>query len=129
ASLQTFRKRMVSQVLRSYTMTLETSDELQIRSHLAQQQSPDDYVSPSALAAQPLAGCGVLNWRDKKVSMICYRTGKPLVPGQKSDLFLFVVERSSVSDAPAVAVAPQFAQVKRLATASWSTGNKTYVLA
>jgi len=65
--------------------------------------------------------CGPATWVDVD--------GKPLVPGQKSDLFLFVVERSSVSDAPAVAAAPQFTQVKRLATASWSTGNKTYVLA
>lgn len=127
-NLATFRNRMGGQVLRNYAMTLETDDLNRVRDHLAQRQSPADFVLPEPLGQTALAGCGVLRWRDKPVSMICFLTGRPLAPGEKSDLFLFVVDRGSLPDAPANG-APQFAQVGRLATASWSAGDRTYVLA
>ena len=125
----TYRSRMVGQVLRVYAMTLETNDLNQIRSHLAQQQAPTDFVLPAKLAQTALAGCGVLSWQDKRVSMICFLTGKPLPPGGKSDLFLFVVDRSSLPDAP-TGSAPEFnADRKQMVTATWSSGDKTYILA
>lgn len=127
-SFATYRHRMVSSVLRSYTMTLETNDMDQIRAHLAERQAPTNYVLPPALERSATAGCGVLSWQDKRVSMVCFRTGKPLGPGEKSDLFLFVVDRNALPDAPTTNV-PVIAQVNKLVTASWSVGDKTYVLA
>jgi uncharacterized membrane protein YbaN (DUF454 family) len=123
-----YRSRMVKAVLRNYAMTLETNDLNQIRAHLAQRQAPMDYVLPGALERTATAGCGVLSWQDKRVAMICFRTGKPLGPGQKSDLFLFVVDRNALPDAPAGGT-PEITRVNKLVTASWSVGDKTYVLA
>lgn len=127
ASFQGFRKLMVSEVLRNYGMTLESGSESEIKKHLAGKQSPSDYKTPAALATQPLVGCNVIGWRNKNASMICFRTGKPLPAGKKSDLFLFVVDRNLVKGAPQSS--PLFATVKNLATASWSDGDKTYLLA
>jgi uncharacterized membrane protein YbaN (DUF454 family) len=124
----TFRDRMEGEALRNYPMTLETNDLTQIRADLARQQAPADFVLPEKLAQTPLAGCGVLKWRDRQVSMICFLTGKPLPPGDKSDLFLFVVDRGSLPDAPDTST-PQIHPGIKLITATWTIGNKTYVLA
>ena len=72
-------------------------------------------------------GCAILTWQGRPVSMICFNSGK--TPGSTNpDLFLFVIDRAATPDAPQVAI-PQVATVKHLATASWSAGDKTYVLA
>jgi uncharacterized membrane protein YbaN (DUF454 family) len=127
ASFQGFRILVVREVQRNYGMSLESSSDAEIKKHLASRQSPSDYKMPAALANKPLVGCNVIGWRHANASMICFRTGKPLPAGKKSDLFLFVVDRHSVNGAPELS--PQFAQVKNLATASWSDGDKTYLLA
>ncbi len=127
-NIATFRSRLEGQVLRNYPMTLETNDLSQIRTHLARKQAPTDFVLPEKLAKTALAGCGVLKWQDKPVSMICFLTGKPLPPGTKSDLFLFVVDRSALPDAPATNT-PEINPGQKLITATWTVGNKTYVLA
>jgi len=123
-----YRSRMVKAVLRNYAMTLETSDPNQVRAHLSQNDAPADYVLPAALEKTATVGCGVLSWQDKRVAMVCFLTGKPLAAGQKSDLFLFVVDRNAVPDAPESAV-PEIRRVSKLVTASWSSGRKAYVLA
>lgn len=128
ADLATFCSRMGRAVLRQYTMTLETNDPNQIRAHLAQNHAPADYTLTKALDRTELTGCGVLGWQGKPVSMICFHSGKPLPPGEKTDIFLFVVDRDTVGDAPTGA-GPQFAKVNRLVTASWTQGRKLYVLA
>ncbi len=124
----TFRARMEGQALRVYSMTLETNNLDQIRAELGRQSAPADFVLPGKLAETPLAGCGVLKWQNKPVSMICFLTGQPLPPGSKSDLFLFVVERSALPDAPATPT-PEIKPGTKLITATWSAGDKIYVLA
>jgi hypothetical protein len=124
----TFRSRMEGWLLRNYTMTLETNNLEGIRADLARQEAPADFVLSGKLSETPLAGCGVLRWQDKRVSMICFLTGKPLPTGGKSDLFLFVVDRSSLPDAPATS-SPQINPGTKLITATWTIGDKTYVLA
>lgn len=126
--LATFRNRMVGAVLRQYTMSLETNDLGQIRDHLAQRQSPADYVLPGPLKKIASTGCGVLSWQDRRVSMICFHSGKPLPPGEQTDIFLFVVDRSALPDTTA-GYTPQIAKVKTLVTASWTQGENVYVLA
>jgi len=128
ANLATFRSRMISTVRRQYTMTLETNDLNQIRTHLAQNDSPADYVLTKMLDKTPVTGCGVLGWQGKPVSMVCFHSGKPLPPGEKTDIFLFVVDRNTLSDAPSD-LAPQIAYVNKLVTASWTQGQRVYVLA
>lgn len=126
--LDTFRGRMIGAVLRDYRMSLETGDAQQIRTHLAQNLAPADYHVPRGLAVTELTGCGVLSWADRRVSMVCFRSGRPMAPGTKADLFLFVVSRDSVPNSPA-GHPPEIRRVRTLVTASWSEGDKLYILA
>ncbi len=122
-----FRSRMAGVALRGYTMDLITNNPAEIRSYLARNQAPSDYVLPASLQPVEMVGCAVQSWQGAKVSMICFRTGKPLPPGQQSDLWLFVVDRASVKSSPQTDL-PQLAAVNRLVTAAWSRDGKLYLL-
>ena len=126
-TLAIYQNRMVGIALRGYAMDLATNSPEQIRAHLASNQAPADFVLPAALQKVALTGCAVEGWQDVKVSMICFHTDKPLAPGGQSDLWLFVVDRASVKDAPA-GNSPQFAKINRLITATWTQGDKLYLL-
>jgi hypothetical protein len=67
-------------------------------------------------------GAGVIEWRGRKVSLICMEAG------EDEDLFLFVVPRSVLPDAPNLE-SPQFARLAGMMTAAWSAGDKVYLLA
>ncbi|HTY87163.1 MAG TPA: hypothetical protein VMB80_06835 [Candidatus Acidoferrum sp.] len=124
----TWRNRMASWALRGpYRMDLETNNQAAIRTFLAQKLAPADYALPAPLEQTAVTGCAIQDWHGVKVAMICYRTGKPLPPGQQSDLWLFVMDRAAVKNAP-VAGARQFAQISRLGTMTWTAGDKLYVL-
>jgi len=122
-----YRSRMVSGALRGYSMDLVTNNPAAIRSYLAQKKAPADYVLPASLKQVEVAGCAVQRWHGTKVAMICFRTGKPLPPGQQSDMWLFVVDRTSVKELPDVALA-KVAPVNRLITAAWTQDGKLYLL-
>ena len=121
-SFAAYRNRMVRTVDRAYGMDLETNDIAQIRAYLAQHQSPD-YVLPKNLEQSQTVGCGALSWQGKPVSMVCFRTGKPLSPGAKSDLFLFVIDQKDVLSPPE-AGDPVFANVSTMFTATWKADGK-----
>lgn len=127
-SFSAYRRLMVRTALRTYTMDLETNDLTQIRAHLARANALADYVLPPALEKVEGTGCVALTWHGQRVSMLCFRSGRPLSPGEKSDLYFFVIDRASVARAP-TAAPPRFAKVNKLMTASWSQGGKVYVLA
>ena len=124
-----FRQRMIS-TTRPGTyppMLIETNDVREIRACLAQNQGPADFVLPRALEAATSTGGAVLRWQSQPVSMICFRTGRPLKPGEKSDLFLFVIDRSAMTDAPG-AGSPRFTTTNQITAASWVEGDKFYLL-
>jgi hypothetical protein len=127
-SFASYRNRMVSTALRGYGMQLETSDLKSIRDFLNQRGAPADFVPPTGLAQATGTGCLTVAWQASRVSMICFKTGRPLPPGQSSDLWFFVVDHAVVPDAPATDT-PQLARVREVATASWTRAGKTYVLA
>ena len=106
-------------------MDLTTNDPAQIRAYLTQNKAPSDYSLPAALQKAAFTGCAVEGWQNVRVSMICFRTGRPLPPNQSSDLWLFVVDRAALKDAPA---ALQVAVANRLLTATWTQGDKVYLL-
>ncbi len=120
-SLQTFRGRMVGAVLRQYTMDIATNDMAQVRSFLAARNAPADYALPDKLNRLPVSGGGILSWQGQKVSMVCLDSAK------QGTLFLFVVDRGSLSNGPSAA--REFQPVSKLATVSWTSGNRVYVLA
>ena len=119
-SFQTFRSRMVGNVLRQYSMTIVTNDMAPIRQHLAANNAPADYSLSQNLARLPVMGAGVLSWQDRRVSMVC------LDSGAQGTVFLFVVDGASVKNPPRQR---EFTQVNSLVTASWIEGGKAYVLA
>ena len=119
-SFQTFRARMVGNVLRQYSMTIVTNDMASIREHLATNNAPADYSLPQALSRLPVMGAGVLSWQDRRVSMVC------LDGGTHGTVFLFVVDGSSVKNPPQQR---EYAPENSLVTAGWTEGGKTYVLA
>jgi len=125
--LAIYRNRMVRVALTGYAMDLATNDMGQIRTYLAQRQAPSDYVLPAGLQTATVTGCAVETWLDRKVTMVCFRTGQPLAPGAQNDLWLFVVERSALKH-PLDPKAPELARVRRLATATWADGQRIYLL-
>jgi len=121
------RSRMVGVALRGYSMDLATNNPDQVRAFLAARSAPADYILPAPLEKTAMTGCAIQNWQKAKVSMICFRTGRPLPPGQSSDLWLFVIDRTAVKNAPP-ADSRQFARVNRLTTVTWTQGDKLYML-
>jgi len=129
-SFANFHSRMVSSVARQGLypkMDLETNDLAEIRKFLAKHQAPGDYVLPSGLQKTTGTGCAILEWQGKTVSMVCFNSGKNPA-ANASDLFLFVINHADVPKAPQ-AGKPSFAQANSLPTASWTYGDKTYILA
>jgi hypothetical protein len=112
---------MVSGVLRSYHMELETNDTAEVRDFMARSGNPADFEIPRGLAILELAGGGRLQWRGNPVSMICFSRG------EDDMVYLFVIRGSALSDAPADV--PTLTQVNKLATLSWSRGENVYLLA
>ena len=116
-----YRSRMVRSALRQYQMDIVTNDLAQVRHYLAQRGTPADYVVTNGLEKLSVTGGGCLDWRGHPVSMVCFDRG------DKQMLFLFVIARAAVKDAPATATVP--AKVNKLRTTAWSEGDKTYLLA
>jgi len=128
--LARYQHRMVRTALEGYAMDMLTNDPVAIRSNLKLRQAPADFTLTGPLQHTTLMGCAVTEWKDAKVAMVCFHTGKPGQPGaknEKSDLWLFVVDRNEVPGAPETAV-PKIAQVNRLITATWAEGGKLYFL-
>lgn len=124
-----YRSRMISGALRGYAMDLETNNPAAIRNYLARKNAPADYVLPAALQHLEMTGCAVQRWQGTKVAMLCFRTGRPMPPGQGSDLWLFIVDRSSVKESPDAGLAlAKLAPVHRLMTATWTEGGMLYLL-
>jgi len=129
-SFANFQSRMVKTVARQGLypkMDLETNDLAEISKFLAKHQAPGDYVLPSGLQKTTGTGCAILEWQGKTVSMVCFNSGKNPA-ANASDLFLFVINHADVPKAPQ-AGKPSFAQANSLPTASWTYGDKTYILA
>jgi len=115
-----------------YAMDEHSNDPKQIRSYFAGKNVIADYVIPANLEKNAqLVGCASFTWKLKNVSMICYSSGKPLDPGQQSDLWLFVTDSTTTPDSPTSA-SPRFDQITGkdgLIAASWTADGRTYVLA
>jgi hypothetical protein len=121
-TFQTYRKNMAKLVSGDYKMMLETNDLNVIRQFLAANHSVADYVLTAEMEKLPAEGCALINWHGQRVSLVC------LDRGQDEDLFLFIADRSMVPDPPPSQTA-QFARINNMTTASWTLGDKTYVLA
>jgi len=123
-----YRSRMTRVALQAYGMDLESHDLSGISTYLAAHHAPADYTLPNGVKKAEPVGCAVLKWQGQPVSMICFRSGQPLGAGEKTDLWLFIIDQSSMRNGP-VNGNPVIAPIKRLTTATWNVGGKTYILA
>jgi hypothetical protein len=112
---------MVSSTQREYPMQLKTNDLDYIRSYLATNRAPADFPIDSKLTQLPVTGAGRILWGTQSVSMVCFNRG------DNEMLFLFVINKSGLSDAPGNR--PELKKVSGLQTASWSRGTNVYLLA
>ncbi|HEY1787996.1 MAG TPA: hypothetical protein VGJ73_07570 [Verrucomicrobiae bacterium] len=125
-TLANYEGQMMGAARSGYYMTAMTNLD-QVHSWLAQNHALTDYALPMGLKSAAVTGCTVQGWKDAKVSMICFRQGKTLPPGQPGDLWLFVIDQSAVNGAPAT-TSPQLATVDGLITATWTQDGKLYLL-
>jgi hypothetical protein len=121
ADFSAYRDKMVSRVLREYTMDLETANADEIRKYIASNGGLAEFSLTGPLENTARKGCGLLSWHGRPVTMVCFEAGR-------RELFLFVTRGADLPGAPPEQQ-PEFAQVKKLMTASWTAGDKTYVLA
>ena len=126
-TLANYRSQMIYIATWGYGMSFTTNDLTQIRAYLAKNLAPADYTLPASLEKTAATGCAIENWGTAKVTMICFRTGKPLPPNEPGDLWLFVVDRAAVKGAP-TSTSPRFTQINRIITATWAQGDKLYLL-
>lgn len=102
-------------------LDMKSPDVAEVRRWLAQKDSHADLVLPPGLEGRPSLGCRVLDWRGHKVTLVCFELANRQVA------HLLVVDQSLFPDAPDDA--PLFSETAGVATASWSRGGKTYVVA
>jgi hypothetical protein len=126
-TLANYQGQMIGIASSAYRMDYSTNDLTQIRAYLAKNGAPAEYTVPAPLEKTATTGCAIESWGNARVSMICFRTGKALPPNQPGDLWLFVVDRTSVKNAPS-AGPPQLARIHQLMTATWTQGDKLYLL-
>jgi hypothetical protein len=127
-NLASLNGKIKNTILRDYlrSMDLYANDLGQIQQHLAE-KGRGNYQIPKALAETLPTGCGVFSWHGKPVAMVCFNSHR-VASAKDSDLFLFIVDRNELADAPDSS-SPMLKPDKHLSTASWSLGDKTYVLA
>ena len=96
-------------------------DDHQLKTWLATHRGHADFVLPSRLAAQGIAGCKVLAWQGHRVTLLCFKVG-----GRHSDVF--VVDAADLPGLRAGPV-PLYAEHNGLTTALWRQGDRIYYLA
>ena len=126
-TLAIFQRQMARIALGGYEMDLLTNAAAPVRAYLAQHHAPANLNLPPPLQQAALTGCAVRQWQGAAVSLVCFRTGRPLPAGKSSDLWLFVVDGAAITNAPTPA-ARQVARVNRLMTVTWMEGGKLYFL-
>ncbi len=118
-----YRAEMVALVSGDYKLDVESGDLKRLEEFFAARGWPADYAVPATLRDYPLEGGMAVTWRGEKVSVVCFGAEDD----EDKDLWLFVIEASALPDAPSTTV-PVLAPVAKLTTASWRSGDKTYLL-
>lgn len=103
-------------------VSYETKDLAQILQWVKDHGAAGALELPGALRGQGAQGCRIVDWNGHKVTMICF-----LLNG-KDHLDLFVLDSALFRDL-ALSQTPRFAQANGLMTATWTKGDKTYLLA
>jgi hypothetical protein len=116
-----YQQTIVSKAMRGYAMDWEINDMRQLRQHIAGGGAPSDYAVTEGLQKLKLTGGAVFRWRSNPVAMVCFDRGN------KQMVFLFVMQKAALKDPPPAS--PTEARVSDFTTASWTNGEKTYLVA
>lgn len=103
------------------SLATKSSDPNQLRKWLAERGAPNDFVVPPGLVGIPSLGCQSYDVGGTKVSLICFDLGNNRVA------HLFVVDKSALADASRNS-SPNLREENGLAFATWTSGDKSYVL-
>jgi len=103
-------------------LALTSGDLPEIRQWLHARGIPGEIDLPAGLRGELPHGCRVLDWGQTKVALICF------VPAGRPHVDLLVIDGARYRDFLPPKT-PRFGQSGELATAVWSTGGKTYLLA
>lgn len=96
---------------------------VEMREWFQERKAPGDFIIPAGLKGRPSIGCRTFEWKGHPVSLICFKLDN------RGEVHLFVIDRASLRNAPDGAP-PEFAMGKHgIATASWTTDQRLYVLA
>lgn len=74
---------------------------------------------PARLKDHPSMGCGMLDWRGKRVSLVCFQVGTDL---PKDKVYLVVIDSADLPDPPKGA-SPQFTTRGEWTSATWRNGD------
>jgi len=111
-----FRSRMIGFALREYRMDIHTNSLPVVQKYLADQGAPAEFTLPPTLAQTPVKGGAALTWQGQPVSMVCFDK-------LNTTLYMFVIE-DRVAAVQERVVAP----FKTVATATWTSNGKTFLL-
>jgi hypothetical protein len=117
-----FRDEMVYYAAAGYKMDVKSSSLDELRQQFVRSGWPSDYTVPLGLIKLSVRGGCLMKWQGNKVSMLCLRAPNG------SGVWMYVLPRTALSNPPPEA-APQIATQDDYATAGWSAGDKTYLLA
>jgi hypothetical protein len=113
-----YRSRMIGFALREYRMDIHTNNLAEVQKFLAQNGAPAEFNLPAPLSQTPVKGGATLTWQGRPVSMVCFDR-------LNTTLYMFVIDHTT---AP-INTAQEIATFKNLATATWTSGEKTFLLA
>ena len=121
-----FRLHMAGMAQRGYNMDFFAKDQNQIRAQFIARNAPVDYDFAKTLQALPAEGGAITKFEEHPVEMLCLYDGTDAL-GRRNDLWVFVTSKSSIPGAPAPGKT-EFAPSGGLMTASWTAGDKLYLL-
>ena len=121
--LVAYQTEMAEFLSGKFDLTFPSADLGEVRQWFGKNLDLRDYDVPPAIAAQlPTMGCVVIDWHGKKAGLICFRTADGKM------VHLIVLRRADMPDAPN-SREPQFDERGEWRTATWSAGDKIYLVA
>lgn len=120
SSFAAYRAKMVAFVSVEYKLDLKTASFDEFRQAVAKNKFPPVPSLTPTLAKLDLEGGCLLDWHGHQVTLMC-------LEAKDHDVWLFAVENAALPDVPAPA--PVFAKTGKITTASWTDGERTYILA
>ena len=119
-----YRDYMARSVQRGYDyMQTNLTNQADLLQFYHDKGGPTNFSLSATLQQLPAKGGAVVSWGGENADMICLDGG---TPGGKNDLWVFVIDKKSLKNPPSSK--PEFLPVYKLMTASWSEGDKIYLV-